>query len=260
MFHQFNSRLEILNFSFHDFLLLYEPGDTIDIFWLDYTDLSCSCLQEFQELLKKVPDGSVVRITLRAEPDLNIEVLKDRISPSEFDRLSKQLTDEFLDKFKTFLPHNPDPQPYTYQGYAKMVQDMVKRAASQALDTTGSNRDYLPIQTTRYNDNTQMLSVTGIVYCRDQKEAMCQKLQSVRFCNFDWKNEPEEINIPNLSLKERLRLEKLLPVLSTSSSSGDALHKELGYCIVLGVETSIKQLSRYADYYRDYPNFIRVDI
>lgn len=258
-FHKFNSRLKIVNKNFNDFLIQdYKPGK-VDVFWLDYTGLNYRNLGEFQVVLKAVPPGSVIRITLCAEPKLDLEYLQDLISPEELDRLRTEVENNFDKEFRSVLPHPPPGAFAKFTDFAKMVQDMVKRAASQALDTAGSETDFLPIQTTRYNDNTQMLSVTGIVYLRAQKDKTRERLKSVRFPNFDWKNEPEEINIPNLSLKERFHLESLLPVLD-GQDAGTELFDKLGYYIDVSEDSSKRQLSHYAEYCREYPNFLRITV
>lgn len=257
-FHLFNSRIKLLQTPLGNFLSDdYEPG-VKDVFWLDYTDLKYARFEEFQVVLKKVPAGSVVRITLRAEPELDLASLRGRLPDEAINQVRSELEKTFEDEFYKVLPHPSSGAFATSKDFARMVQLMIRRAASTALDTNGSRRDFLPIQATRYKDQTQMLSLTGIVCQRDEITRTREQLKSVRFTCFDWE-EPTEINIPALSVKERLLLERLLPI-SSDKDAGDILLRELKYKIENGEKASKQQLSCYADFHREYPNFVRVSL
>ena len=68
--------------------------------------------------------------------------------------------------------------------------------------------------------------------------------------------EGESINVPILSIKERLHLEKYLP---TGDPTGCALSEILGYRID-EEEEHIEQLKQYEEFYQYYPYFARVSI
>ncbi len=258
-FNRFSSRIELLHTTLADFLIhLYSPG-TRDIFWLDYTDLKYQRFDEFQHVLKLVPPGSVIRITLRAEPEIDLDSLEDKLSEEELRRVREEIEKTFTEEFDKVLPHSSENSAFLKPTkFARMVQLMVRRAASTALDTTGNTVDYLPVQSTYYNDNTQMISVTGIVCLRTEMERTREKLKSVRRVDFDW-GEPHRIDIPALSVKERLHLERHLPVAS-NQDAGEVLWQALQYMIDQSVNRSKRQLAHYADCHREYPNFIRISI
>lgn len=261
IFNRFNSSISFINREFGDFLFYdYVPSDRRDVFWLDFSKLKYHLFEEFQNVLKKVPPGSIVKITLRAEPEINLRTLEDRVSNEEMERFKNELEEKFNNEFQKVLS-NPVAGAFSSQkDFAKMVQLMIRNASSLALDYSGSEIDYLPIQAMRYNDGTQMLSVTGIVHLRDQTEINKIK-KTIESCNnscIDWE-EPKEINIPNLSIKERLRLEHFLPV-QEGFDSGEVLYKELNYCIDETEKLSKCQFSRYAEFYREYPNFMKTSI
>lgn len=258
-FNKFSSRIDLQNITLADFLTYtYTPGVN-DVFWLDYTDLRYERFDEFQRVLKIVPPGSVVRITLRAEPMIDLYSLENRLTREELERMRNELEDDFKNEFDKLLTQIPEEGVFArLTQFARMVQLMVRRAASLALDVAGSKVDYLPVQSTRYNDHTQMLSVTGIVCLRSQIECFQDKLKCVRLVNFDW-HEPERIDIPSLSVKERLHLERYLPI-PIGQDAGDILFKALEYMIDDGETRSKRQLSHYADCHRDYPNFVRISI
>lgn len=259
-FNRFSSRLDLRHKTLADFLIHdYRPSNC-DVFWLDYTDLKYERFDEFQSVLNRVLPGSVVRITLRAEPEVDVVALKDRLSTEELNRLLGKLERTFKDEFARVLPHGESLVSTAFikpPEFARMVQLMIRRAASTALDKAGSKVDFLSLQSTRYNDNTQMVSVTGIICLRSDSEIR-ERLQSIRFANFDW-HEPDRIDIPALSVKERLHLERYLPVLD-GQDAGETLFEALQYMIENGAKRSKQQLSHYADCHRDYPNFVRISL
>jgi hypothetical protein len=259
-FHRFNRVIVLLKKNLMDFIINdYLPEENMkDVFWLDYTDLSYVRFQEFQLVLKKVPPGSVVRITLRAERELNVDNLEDYLAPDILEALKTGIENRFTDEFYKILPPDSPGAFANPKEFAIMVQQMLRFTASEALDTAGNPVDFLPIQSTRYNDNTQMLSVTGVVCLRDQIEATKEILRSVTYANFDWR-EPDLINIPALSMKERLWLEKHLPV-EEGKDAGEELYTFLGYMIDSSEKTSKQQLAHYADYCRFYPDFVRINL
>lgn len=223
-----------------------------------YTDLSYGRFEEFQVVLKAVPAGSVVRLTLRAQPEVDLRPLEERLTEDMLNRLRKEVETKFEEQFSKVLPHPVAGALATPEDYARMVQLMIRRAASVALDQPGSERDFLPVHSMRYDDHTQMLSVTGVVVNRQEIAEMREKLNAVRFANFDWAV-PDQINIPALSAKERHKLEKLLPI-ENGNEAGAVLFTELGYFIDNSEAATKRQLAQYADYHREYPQFVRIAV
>ncbi len=254
-FHKFCSRVKLRNQSIKDFLIQDYDPESSDIFWLDYTELRPGLFDEFQIVLSKVIPGSIVRITLRAEPEFNPGEYK--MLPDENIEFWKCLVnDRYHERFQSLLP-NPAPDFFgAPKEFASVVQTMVKQAASQALDTAGSQVDFLPIQSTRYCDFTQMVSVTGVICERNKIDDIKARIQTNPYINFDW-NKLELINIPALSLKERLHLEEYLPYIN-DQDIGEFLYDKLGYLIDHNFALCKEQLAHYAKYHRDYPNFIQM--
>ena len=214
--------------------------------------------EEFQVVLTKVPSGSVVRITVRAEAEFDLRSLNNRVDDTVLENVRNELQQSFEEQFARVLPHPAGEAFASESAFARTVQLMVKRAASAALDTPGSNRDFMHVHSVRYDDNTQMLSVTGIVHDRPDADATREVVSRIRFADPDWPV-PYQINIPALSAKERHRLEHLLPV-AAGEAAGPKLYAELGYHIDNGELATTRQLQQYAGYYREYPAFVRVSI
>lgn len=255
-FNQFCSRIDLHNITFANFLTRYEPSPN-DIFWLDYTDLKFERFDEFQRLLRKVLPTTIIRITLRAVPEIEIGLLRSRLSETEIDRLLNVWQKGFEEEFDAIIPDDIDlREAFDKRAkFANLVKGMVNIAASKALDFPGSKTDFIPVQVTRYEDHTQMVSVTGVVCRRGDEQNIRDRLQAIRFANFDW-GSCDKIDIPDLTVKERLHLEAFLPTRS-DEDAGEILHEALGYAIDNGERRSKGKLTQYATCHRDYPNFIR---
>lgn len=266
-FHKFRSDISLHNIEIGEFVNEYDAEDKpedVAVFWLDYTNLNYPNITTFSTLLTKVPVGSIVRVTLRSEPNDTHKVLKDYLTEPMIKMVCDTTNEKFRTDFAKVIHTGHDQSCVEQPEFARTVQLMLRNAASQALDKPKSTRDFLHLHSVRYNDQTQMLSVTGIVYERSaiggtpqtamSKDYFAERLKNEAFVNFDWP-EPAVINIPALTFKERLKLEEFLPL--QEAETGAILSSALGYKIADSRKNSDEQMSQYAQYYREYPNFIK---
>ena len=100
-----------------------------------------------------------------------------------------------------------------------------------------------------------MVSITGIVCKKREVSKIKQWFQGWQFANLTWQ-EPREIDVPILSTKERLHLEKYMP---TKKRTGRSLSRALGYRID-DARKNIEKLQQYEEFYQYYPYFARVSI
>ena len=100
-----------------------------------------------------------------------------------------------------------------------------------------------------------MLSVTGIVCNKNEVSEIQQWFKDWAFINLTWEA-ARRIDVPVLSIKERLHLEKYLP---TTQKTGRSLSRALGYKIDKSKE-HIEKLKQYEEFYQYYPYFARVSI
>ena len=234
-FHRFTKNLEIRYEDFADFLLNFSSSGR-EIIWLDYIDREYSRFNEFKDILGKVSENSVVKITIRAERD-------------------KQNLTKFKEQYPKMLPSlTPQDDINEAPKLVKLLQDMLQIAAQRALPASGESVFQL-LNSSYYKDSSQMLSVTGIVCNKNEVSEIQQWFTDWAFLNLTWEN-PREINVPILSIKERLHLEQHMP---TSDITGHTLSDALGYKIDNSKE-HIKKLKQYEEYYQYYPYFARVSI
>ena len=232
-FHRFSKNLDLIQDDFSNFLEKFS-GDTGEIFWLDYTDRELIRFKEFQSLLGKVSDNSVVKITIRAERDW-------------------QKVQDFQQQYSEIVPRPIRRIDMTDSArFVKLLQDMFHTASIQALPEAGGSVFQL-LDSSYYKDTSQMLSITGIICNKDKVLKIRKWFKDWKFANLDWEA-PRKINVPDLSVKERLYLERYLP---TTEKTGVALSRALGYRIDED-EKHIEQLKQYEEFHQYYPYFARV--
>ena len=229
-FHRFSKNLKLINKDFSNFLLNFSSSGT-SIFWLDYTDRKLKRFNEFKSILGKVSDNSVVKITIRAERD-------------------RQNLTKFKQQYPKICPPSAQQDDIKEtERLVKLLQDMLEIAAQQALPGSGESVFQL-LDSSYYKDQTRMLSVTGIVCNKNKVPKICKWFKNWAFVNLTWEA-PRKIDVPTLSIKERLHLEEHMP---TGDPTGRVLSEVLDY----GIDN--EKLKQYEEYYQYYPYFARVSI
>lgn len=275
-FHRFSKNLDLIQIDFASFLANFS-SDGKEIFWLDYTDLKSEHFDEFRSILGKVSENSIVKITVRAEPPPNglyawekfqreyeaestsngVAAWEKFLREYKAESTSKSAWEKFQQEYKRVWP------PLAKQTdierlipFLKLLQKMFKRASQQALPESGESVFQL-LDSAHYNDQTEMLSITGMVCNKKQRSDVRQWFKNWAFRNLDWKA-PRKIDVPTLSAKERLHLEKYLP---TETKTGRrALVGALGYRIDNSDSGHLKKLKQYEEFYQYYPYFARISL
>lgn len=244
-FHYFSKKLELKNEDFTSFLAHFSSSGR-EIFWLDYTNLKFGNFDEFMSILGEVSGNSVVKITIRAEP-LSKRGLPQQEREKRFER--------FQEEFRKIIPESIQIEQKDIEetkSFIELLQKMLEIAAQQALRELESV--FQPLNSSYYSDQTQMLSVTGIVCNKNKVSEIRQWFKDWAFINLTWKDACR-IDVPILSTKERLHLEKYLP---TTQKTGLFLSRSLGYRIDDSEKKHIEKLKQYEEFYQYYPYFARV--
>ncbi|MBL9181155.1 MAG: hypothetical protein JNN17_03380 [Verrucomicrobiaceae bacterium] len=250
--HRFSSRLRLIPGTMDDFLTHdYAPGKR-DIFWLDYTDLKYSRIQEFQRVIGLVPLDSIVRITLRAEIDYAPSRYEPFLNSEEFRRLLEGIQQEFERVFGKVLGNKAEEMIHDRDKFPSIVLSMLREAAEDITRDAG-DREFLPFHTICYEDQTQMLTLTGMVVGRNMSQSVAERFTSAKFATFDWST-IQHIELPVLSLREVMKLAPLLP---DKQRSGDELWNALGYNIADKRKRSEVALENYGLFHRYHPQFAR---
>ena len=233
-FHRFSKNLKLIKKDFAEFLLNFSDSGRV-IFWLDYTDRELKRFNEFGSILGKVSEGSIVKITIRAERD-------------------RQNLTKFKEQYPKILPPLSQHDIYKASGLVKLLQDMLQIVAQRALPASGESIFQI-LNSSYYKEPTQMLNVTGIVCNRCEVLKLQQLFEDWKYVNLTWED-PHKIDVPFLSIKEKLHLEKHMPTLD---KTGHTLSQALGYKIDRDTE-HFEKLKQYEKYHQYYPYFGRVSI
>lgn len=223
--------------SFHSFLAHFNAGDLKSIFWLDYTELNYRLFGEFKTLLGMVSTGSLIKITLRVETG---------------DYLEAEQVDKFGEEFQSVLPEAASRPPQNFGQFASLAQEMLQVAAEQQLPSA-TGLIFQPISSFCYKDTVGILTLTGVVCQRSEQKDYQERFAHLRFANLTWKK-PRIIDVPFLSTKERMHLQRHLPC---ALDAGPRLLKALGYNIDGDRTRALAKMRQYSEFYRYYPHFIR---
>ena len=139
-FHMPCRNIQIVETDLSSFITTFEPENKC-IFWLDYTGLEISNFDDFTRLLPKVFEGSIIKITLRANPfDYWTFPHKGKaIKPIEW-KIS-----QFRKIFERVLPHPDDIPPRQYQDFANLLKQMLHIASEKALPAETTDLTFNPI-------------------------------------------------------------------------------------------------------------------
>lgn len=260
--HRFSANLTLENSTLSNFFASKYAPSKADIFWLDYTDFSLTCLNELQSILRVLQAGSLVRVTLRCDSPTHDSILPNGLDDATIANVKQQAKDIFVREFDKYIPAKAkrDPLPALPATFAKLVKDIVRLAISDALDKS-SDREFLHIHSARYNDGTPMLSITGLICERKSIRSTKNRLAKQTGLNFDPKWEKlHDINVPILSIQERMLINKSLPYKQANPTVGAALYPLLNYNVADSKPKTEAALEQYANYRNEYPSFIRLDI
>ncbi|WP_157476974.1 O-methyltransferase [Lysobacter sp. Root690] len=259
---QWNSPINCIDYrqctsrSFIDGFIATSPV----IAWLDFTSAADAGghLEQAETLISKLGPFDVFKITLNANErtldpspstDNQIELLQQRTAEArrrlgDYIPATIQLTDEDLDR----------------NGYSKLLLLAVENAVKAGVAGTPGNY-FQPLTSFVYADSEQqMLTHTGVILPNkiDQKLFLQEtKTRQWKLSTTAWgtpRTNPIRISIPEMSVRERLHIDKSLPAKSPSQIS-----RSLGIRLVKGAPEKTRQaIESYKLFYRHYPFFSRV--
>jgi|GEM_PF-792685 len=240
--------------------------DSNAVVWLDYIGFEPRVIEDFTTTINTFQRTSVLRVTVEADYE------KYKRKKYKGDSKSNPF-DKFRENFGDFFPASMDNEPKDDNEFVGLVREILLKAAYQVLPTS-SGSAFVPIMSTFYSDSTIMYSLTGIVYVTKNPLSLAEVRDRVNssLSQWDFANElkcedktPIIIDLPYLTTKERLHLQKFLPC-NEKDDPGEILFKELKYAITTKLETQTQNendeqtknlLRSYAKFYRYYPYVIR---
>lgn len=233
--------ISLLQMSTSEYIASLEPGQDHYIVWLDFTEprqLGCQ-FNDFCRLISKLNEHDVVRITLNANPTSLGKPQNDDISLWDY-RLSV-----LKDRLGDFVPATVGSDDLIKARYPLVLLSCLEKAQFDTLQD--QSKYFLPLSASIYDDNTQMLTLTGVILKNAENISLYKRNTDLkRFCNFKWDN-PLLICMPPLTPKEILHINNELPV----KTHGKLIKKKYSF-IFEGNEVG---LNSYLRYYKEYPHF-----
>ena len=225
------------------------------VVWLDYTDPSGlgTQIREFQDLLGRLEDGDVIRVTVNAHaPTLGDAkgsdgkyLLADELLEVRFKKLQERIGD--------FLPANASPIDVEKEKLPRLLARSFGRAAMEVMPPE-RKITFSPLSILSYADGQRMLSMTGALVKREDEDQMRSRidLQSWPFQSSGW-NSMASLNVPDLTVRERMFLEREI------DAPPDEIAEGLGF--EFGDDIDVTEfVEQYRRYYRFYPSLVAAEV
>ena len=250
--HRFCKDLELHNASLDQFLSAdYEPSGK-DVFWLDFLKFKPSNLGSVEQLLPNLGLGSIIKITFPAAPPLSPQALVNRSKDNRNKFIAREV-EKFSSKFSKYLTAGFEKFLYTPNDYASLIFQIVKSSVASVRMSEGLMPALVAVH--RYADGIPMVSCTFLIADCNTLPSIKEEIAAWPLAQFDDAH-PQLLELPMLSVQERLRLDCLLP---QNNPTGKSLFRRLGYSIDRDEKKSIEMLCNYAELQRYYPLFGRLE-
>jgi hypothetical protein len=227
-----------------DFKDNYIPGRTPLLVWFDYSKPDWkSQLAECCELLQKLPAMSIFKITLTG----STAWLGGGGGGDPLDKRAAKLNELFGD-------YGPfEGVDLSKKNIGKTLFTLCHRVIADAVPDSHS-RAVRTLAAYRYDDGTPILTLTMLVGPLQAVEDVIQKsrLDDWPFANVNWA-ESKEISVPQLSIREKLSIDRLLP-----KASPRTVVNKLRLRLADNYDDSIDAINRYIEFSRHVPQFLRV--
>lgn len=253
-FHAFKSGISFYLGSFHDWLTEEFEPEKGDIIWADYTSaLTPDILSDFGEICLNAAENTVIKITV------NMSLVRANSGHSR----RVPYADTFGDYAVPIRPRGeqavqneyPESDLDAKDSYAVILLAMFKRAANRFLRPGSGGLVFVPVQCVRYADSAPMFCITGVV-CSDRSAKLVRREFSKWEFGLGKQDEVLNVAVPELSLKEKLVIESLIP---PKSKWVTEIRNCLGYSLDRDAVKARKVLWDYCRFARYQANFAKME-
>lgn len=227
--------------------------DKKTIIWLDYTapkELSAQ-LNDVSFLMTKLAVWDIVKVTLNA----NASAVFDMRSLKSGELLFDMRLEVLKERVGSFLPAEIEDEDLSNAGYPNLLCRILENAIKNGIK--GHRRAFFQsLASFVYADGQIMLTLTGIILPDDdttiKKFFLETSIDKWSLSNLNWEK-PKTISVPQLSLKERILVDEMLP-----EADAATIQAKLKYIVGEDEKSSIEGIENYIRYYRHLPLFSRV--
>ncbi len=204
------------------------------VIWLDHdTGLANGpALEDTRIVCEKAPIGSIFILTVNADHD-KIKGKKGKYT--RLDALRRLAGD--------FVPINTKDSDIRVGTYPILLAKIIFSRIKSALKKSGRREEFYPLFNILYADGAPMITISGMFVDDDYKRRLIDCRLSDKF-DYIKGETPFVINVPHLTIKEKIELDRILP--REKAPTSDEMEK-------LGLRDD--QLKSYHELYRYYPMF-----
>ena len=229
--------------------------DKRTLIWFDYTDPRkiTEKIERFARTIEEVQDGSMLRITLNANPsslgspdpkDITTEAgpIEERSSGKK--NMHEWRLEQFQKRMGNLLPNDLKPEDMKFKNFGKSVLRSLYLAVEKEM-LSNAKRKIFWLLATHYADGQPMVTATLIVV-----EAEDNTIEGL-VNNWEFYSTPENpliLDMPALSTLERLRME-----------SSDDARTVLGFDLPKS-DMGEDPFEAFKSFYRVFPHFSRVEV
>lgn len=250
-FNQPHNCIDCLLKASSDFINDFQRNDGT-IIWLDYTKPSGlrNQIEEFQAIINKLLPSDIIKITLNAHASFYLPAQ----SGAKSDEIQKLRLEELRRRLGDIFPSAEVTTDMMTQKRFPEALCLVLKFAANLANQGKIDVYFQPISSFSYSDGQEMLTVTGIILEKEQEISFFEKtnIKQWKLSNIDW-GKPQRINVPNLTVKERLYIDALLP-----NSEAEAIQENLGFLFDKNDKLSLEMLKTYVMFYRQSPFFSKI--
>ena len=231
------------------------------IVWLDFADSKqrFQQLTELETLVASLNPGDVVKITLNG--NYNTVKAKLTVEENELD-IDEKIALTHLKKkahIKSMLgkygPQSIDDDELNEDGFLAILTGAINNSINKGLESVpGCSK--LSVSAFAYNDGFHTMITSTAIIVADEELA-----DKAAYLNSKWDYMPDEnnsfvdIDVPALSLKERLYLESKF-----YKESIEQINESLSWRLGENTESSLHLLAQYNAHYRRYPGYLPIRI
>lgn len=237
--------INVVNQTSTDFISGENWGEQGSIIWLDYVSPR-SLGQQFNDiatLSNTILPYDILRVTFNANADTLGKI--DKGLEARFEKLKSRIGEH--------IPVGSTSDECKKDTYPILLLKSLRVMLSKCFrETKYDKRFVLPLFSTIYQDGEhRMLTFTCVILDdHDEEEKIKSHFSDISYVNFEWEK-PSLIKIPELTVREMVEINKLLP----GSNAGEQLLKDFSF--VFG--DNLEEIASYISFYKYYPSFQSVN-
>jgi hypothetical protein len=211
------------------------------VIWLDYdTPVDGPLLEDANGTIERCKEGSVVIFTVNA----SAKDLAKRINPKSPQKVRPSDIQRYLtQKLGDYAPTSLSKSDIEEENFPKVACGIIEAVVEGVLRRSGREQEFVKLFDFVYRDGPPMATVGGLLASSEIAAEVSKAMEAV-----GWPGRIQNtIRVPHLTLRERLSLDRMLPL--SRAPSVRRVKKEAGFPLLA------EQIRAYYEYYSHYPSF-----